>query len=1142
MDIAAEGRARASALQRDAADPSASVWVAASAGTGKTHVLIQRILRLLLDGAAPERILCLTFTRAAAAEMANRLHGRLGAWATLGDDLLQGELHHITGMAPTADDLARARRLFARVLEARGGLKIQTIHGFCEALLRRFPLEAELPPHFKLMDERVSAERQQAALEQVLRREAASPEGYLAAITALIDETAVTALVASLLSERGRLEGLRGEHGVARLMARLRRHLGLAEGEDETAILGAASKEAAFDGAEIRKIAEAMAASDKSQDKTRSAPILAWLEQPTERVALFDAYLGSYLTAKGEPFAKMVTKSILDQFPDADDILRREAERLLTVQERRRKAQLAAATEALLHLTRSMLTAYEAEKQWQAALDYDDLILRTRRLLSSSAAAQWVLYKLDMGLDHILVDEAQDTNPEQWQVIRALADEFFAGEGGREDARRTIFVVGDAKQSIYSFQRADPVAYGAMQRYFEERVTAAREIWRPIPLNRSFRSTEAVLGCVDAVFAAPAAADGLSFDLEDDIRHEADRLGQAGLVELWPPELPQDRDAEQEDEAWRLPVEQETISEPVQRLAERIARLLHLWFQRGEQLPALNRAVRPGDVLILVQKRAPFVEAMVRELKRMRIPVAGVDRMVLTDQLAVMDLMALGHALLLPEDDLTLATVLKSPLVGLDDDDLFALAHGREGSLWEALATRRAGNASFEAAYLMLSRLLARIDYVPPFEFYAELLGAGGGRRRLLSRLGPDANDPIDEFLSLALSFEADHPPTMQAFLHWLAAAETEVKREHQQQRDEVRVMTVHGAKGLEAPVVFLADTCRVPTGDRGPLYWLDDARQGADLPLWRPFADMADAVTRAAAGAAQHRQMQEYHRLLYVAMTRARDRLYVCGFEGRRARDPGCWYDLAAAAIRALGEQVALEPDGEGWRISSPQTAPPPEPAATAVVGASAALPAWVHETAPPESRPPRPLAPSRPAAEEPAGLGPRPFRRVQRFRRGSLIHRLLQTLPLLPPDDRVRAAERYLAMPTHNLDAEAQAEIRQAAFGILDTAEFAALFGPDSRAEVALAGVVGEQVISGQVDRLVVTADTVIVADYKTNRPAPSEPAAVAELYLRQMAAYRALLRGIYPDRTVHCLLVWTDGPRLMRLDDALLAPYAP
>ena len=880
-----------------------------------------------------------------------------------------------------------------------------------------------------------------------------------------------------------------------------------------------------------------MAASGK-QDSKRARPILAWLEQPVLRIELFDDYLNGYLTAARQPFAKMVTNKILEQFPAAEDILRDEAERLLAVLERRRKAQLVAATEALLHLARGLIAAYQAEKQWRAALDYDDLILHTRRLLGSSGSAQWVLYKLDQGLDHILVDEAQDTNPDQWQVIRALADEFFSGEGGREE-QRTIFVVGDAKQSIYSFQRADPTSYSAMQRYFEERVTAAREIWRAIPLNRSFRSTEAVLSCVDTLFASPAAADGLSFDAESEIRHEADRIGQAGLVELWPPELPEDRE---EVEAWRLPVEQESVSEPVQRLAERIARMLHAWFDSGERLTAENRPMRPGDVLILVQKRAPFVEAMVRELKRMRIPVAGVDRMVLTDQLAVMDLVALGHALLLPEDDLTLATVLKSPLIGFDDDDLFALAHGREGSLWAALAERRAGNATFEAAHARLSALLARIDFVPPFEFYAELLGAGGGRRRLLARLGPDANDPIDEFLSLALSFEADHAPTMQAFLHWLAAADTEVKREHEQQRNEVRVMTVHGAKGLEAPVVFLADTCRVPRRDTLPLFWLGGDDGAASLPLWRPFADMADEVAREAAETARQRQMQEYHRLLYVAMTRAKDRLYVCGFEGRRPRDDGCWYDLAAAAITSAGEEVVLEPDLKAWRLTSPQTAalktvPDAEPAAGAV-----ALPGWIAAPAPPEARPPKPLAPSRPPVEEPAMLGPRAFRRVQRFRRGSLIHRLLQSLPALPPEEHQAAARRYLAMPAHGLDEAAQEEIRDAVSGILDSPEFAGLFGPRSRAEVALAGVVGDQVVSGQVDRLVVGPDEILVADYKTNRPAPTTPAAVPELYLRQMAAYRALLAGIYPDRPVRCLLVWTDGPRLMPLDPALLDPYAP
>jgi ATP-dependent helicase/nuclease subunit A len=668
-----------------------------------------------------------------------------------------------------------------------------------------------------------------------------------------------------------------------------------------------------------------------------------------------------------------------------------------------------------------------------------------------------------------------------------------------------------------------------------------------------------VLEAVDAVFAQGAAQDGVLFD-EGALRHTAVRLGQAGLVELWPPAEP----AEAEDPApWEPPLRRRGEPPARTRLAHLIARRIWRWTRApapgGEGLHGTeawlrskDRRLAPGDVLVLVRRRNEFVEELVRELKRLEVPVAGVDRMVLRDQLAVMDLAALGRVLLLPEDDLTLATVLKGPLVALSEERLFTLAHGRKGSLWDSLGRHARRDPAFRAAREHLAELRARADFVPPFELYAEVLtrdwGHGRGRAALLARLGPDAGDPIEEFLSLALVYEREHA-------HWLEAGAQEVKRDMEHGQDAVRVMTVHGAKGLQAPVVILPDTMQLPQ-PRGGLFWLDEA--DGQLPLWplRKGYD-GEVVTRARARAQALRD-QEYRRLLYVALTRAEDRLIVCGWRTKNAAPENCWYKLVEGALAGTAEPVRFDFTqeieggwaGPGWHLSCAQTAAAETeregPAPMWAPAPAGAPPDWAQRPPAPDPAPPRPLAPSRPTQAEPAVRSPLGPDEGWRFKRGLLVHRLLQSLPDLAPDRRRAAAQRFLASPGHGLSTAERAEIEAVTLAVLEDPAFAPLFGPESRAEVPIVGLVDSdgsaEVVSGQVDRLLVAADRVLVVDYKTSRPAPATEAGVAGVYLRQMAAYRAILARVYPDRRIDCALLWTDGPRLMLLSPAILSRCAP
>ena len=1148
MSAARRPQAETVTAQRRAADPGFSAWVAASAGTGKTKVLVDRILRLLLTGVRPQRLLCLTFTKAAAKQMALRLTDVLRDWATLPDEAVESALRDLLGARPDDTQKQRARRLFAEVLDTPGGLRIDTIHAFCQSLLRRFPLEARLPPNFQVLDERSASELLDDCRNAVLAEARAQPEGDLArALAAIIERTSEDGfgeILSVMVSERARLRRLltdrRGRRNLKQAIDRLYRRLQLDPADSEDSILGKACEDASFALKELQRAATALT-NGSTTDRRRGEALATWLSNPSSRIGGFMAYTRAYFTAEGERLKRLVTKDTLLAAPGIDTVLVAEMARLEEVVRRCNAARNAAGTAALLHFASALESRFDAAKVNRAVLDYDDLILATSDLLRRPGIAPWVLYKLDGGIDHILIDEAQDTNPEQWQVIQALAGEFFTGEGAR-GLGRTVFAVGDTKQSIYSFQRADPRAFVRLRGELSDRAVAAGQPWTNEELIESFRSTEAVLGAVDAVFAQEIASNGVSLDGAP-IRHRTARGGEGGLVELWPPVVPREREPLA---PWAPPVERVEEDSPPARLAQTIAATIAGWIARKEPLEARGQPVRAQDIMILVRRRNALVDLIVRELKKADVPVAGVDRMVLADQLAVMDLIALGRFLLLPDDDLTLATILKGPLFGFSEERLFDLAYGRKSGLWAELQRRAAENAEFARAARELGELLGEVDYTRPYDLFARVLGPRGGRRRLVARLGVEANDPLDEFLAAALAFERQHTPSLETFLHWIEIGREEIKRDLEAEaRNEVRVMTVHGAKGLQAPIVILPDTLQVPRqGAR--LLWLGGAGDDPDIPLWSPQSGRDDPAAKSAREGFRLAQEAEYRRLLYVAMTRAEDRLYVCGYEARTRAPEKCWYNLIATGLaQAEGvERIAVPGfEGEGLRLRSPQlrTAQPGRPSFAAP--AVSTLPPWWHQSPPDEPDPPRPLVPSRPDGEDPPVRGP--FEgddSGRRYQRGRIIHRLLQTLPDLPASERDAAAARFLARAAHRLDEAAQREIVDEVLAVLSQPDWAPLFAEGSVAEAPIVGRVGNRILSGQIDRLVVTKDQVRIVDYKTNRPPPLKAEDTPTIYLRQMAAYRDALASVYPHHRVRCALLWTDGPRLMELPESLLGTPRP
>ncbi|HYE46259.1 MAG TPA: double-strand break repair helicase AddA, partial [Caulobacter sp.] len=1076
-----------------AADPEINAFVTANAGSGKTKTLIDRVARLLLAGAPPSAILCVTYTKAAAAEMQGRLFGLLGDWAVTPDEALSRALDQLLGPGH-GRDLADARKLFARALETPGGLKIQTIHAFCEQLLRRFPMEAGISPRFTVMDDAAAALAARDARERLAGVAGAGPsrvsEAY-ARLAIALDYLSFEGLFRTFQERRGAIgDYLAGLGGYEGAVADVWRRCGFEAPSDVETVEREAV--AATDTGLWRAAAAVLGQGGKTDVKC-AEQLLAAVEASD-----FPGMLAALFTqgGAGTPAAWVAKTSGLKGREDLREALLAEQDRLAAARERRRGAVIAEDTLAVLCLAEQYADAYEQAKQDRGVLDFADLVAKARDLVSASEGAAWVLYKLDGGLEHILIDEAQDTAPEQWAIAQALTDEFFAGAGRARPAaspHRTLFIVGDEKQSIYSFQGADPDRLVAETDRYLALINAADHKAVRAPLNTSYRSVATVLAFVDSLFSDPRTQIGVKPPVgAESLTHVAFRVGHPGCVDLWPLET---EEPAQERGAWDAPLDVEAEESANRRLARRIAREIKALVARGDTVydkAGHPRAATFGDVIVLVRRRRALFEDIIRELRRAQVPVAGADRLTLSEHIAFDDLMALARFVQFPNDDLNLAALLKSPLCGLDDEDIYSLARRRLGSLWDQLRTADA--AAVAAARTYLEAGLSLAPGRPPFEFYSRMLGlrdAGGrsARARMLERLGSEAGDVMDEFLSRTLEAEQRGVLDLERLAAAFEGLEISVKREMEAGAGEVRVMTAHGAKGLEAPIVFLPETT-VKTGARGSA--LLETEDGGFLWAARQGDDCA--ASAAARQRRKDRDEGESWRLLYVGLTRARDRLVLCGRAPARLKEgtqPEGWYGAMASAFDRLeaGGQVEQMADGE-FLFRRFGTTPAPfvgdAPDAEAVAPPP---PAWIVIPAPVEPPATAWSSPSQ-AASRSRLAAPSPLAReggLDRFRRGDLIHRLLQLLPDVEPEARRETARRMLAHEP-DLSETQRDEMAAAALGVLEHPDFAEVFGPGSRAEVALAGSAKALptglAISGRVDRLVVTSDRVLVVDYKTNR----------------------------------------------------------
>jgi ATP-dependent helicase/nuclease subunit A len=1147
------------ALQAKAADPRNSVWVSANAGSGKTHVLSQRVTRLLLEGTDPSKILCLTYTRAAAANMANRVFGNLANWTMLDDAALSAHIEAIDGRRPGRDKLARARRLFATALETPGGLKIQTIHAFCEALLHQFPLEANIAGHFEMLDTQMEAALVGEARRAMISGTALEDNRELTEAFAVVLERGgafgLDNLLTEIVQKRDRLRDfIRQIVSPGQPFIDLFEEFGFEAGETVADIAGSIGPDRYFDetfAGEYLKRAEE-AGKSKAADFARNLGEACRTDDPVRRLQkLKETFLRKKNGEGWQPrdMKQVTAKAVVGYFPGFAESFERMAIAVRDLSDRVALFRMLEGTRAALIIADWLIARYEQLKSARGFLDFNDLITRTVRLLARQDAGPWVQYKLDKGIDHILIDEAQDTSPDQWEVVRKLASEFFAGLGARDNVHRTIFAVGDEKQSIYSFQGADPESFAASGQEFSARIGGVGGSFEKVNLSWSFRSTDDVLSAVDLVFSRDDIRKGLTRDPAV-LNHRPIRANEPGYVEVWPSV---GAEAVEEPEDWTVAVDH--AKAPAVRVAENIATTIKGWIDTGEVIEGTGTRVAAGDVLVLVRKRDRFVHALSRSLKSRGVPVAGADRLSLPAHIAVKDLAALGHFLLQPEDDLSLAAVLKSPIFGETEETLFGLAWNRSPGVSLIASLRRQAETD-----LFLAGIVAQLDkwaneaaFKPVFEFYAGILGRDRVRQRMVGRLGHEAGDILDEFLNFCLAEEQTGLPGLEAFLATLESAGPEIKREMDQTRDEVRIMTVHAAKGLEAPVVFLVDSGSAPFSEQHlPRLMPFESRRGlweGSGFLWRSAAEVANGFSQEVARRAREKAEEEYRRLLYVGMTRAEDRLIVCGYYGKRVPAGTTWHAIVSGALGSAEKSEERQNPHTGemvlrYRVTEVRQVMPESGSEKKAAASAGALPAQLLETLPEPASLPRPLSPSGASAlieegNEPVaslrspvlGASEEPSFAIQR---GLAMHRMLQMLPGLPVAERRNAGLRYLGRAGAGWSESERQQSYASVEAILDDERFAPLFAEGSRAEVGVMGTLRvkgrPRAVSGKIDRLAVTPDEVMIVDYKTNRPAPSGIEEIPAAYILQMALYRALLQPLYPGRGVTAALLFAEVPRLI------------
>lgn len=1093
-----------------------SRWIQAHAGSGKTYQIVQHIVRLLIEGEQPGSILCVTYTNAAAGEMRDRLERRLRELWRMGDVELRAALLDMLEQEPDEQHLMRARRLMLDLLDSVSGVQFFTLHGFCQHLLSQFPLEADIPASFALLDD-MGAKALLNKACQLLLDDAIGDDalrGAFACMQGVARDGAVEKLLVEAMKFRRHWLRLFAAYPDAiELDAYIHRYFDTLPLDSVTSKRDNHYNDAWF--ARAHEAIKGLLQGSASNQTTARKLLQAMQSAGEER---WQALLSVFCTNEGEPRSRLYTAEYAKHFPEQAEWLTNEQCHILDILELRANSEAASLSLSLTVLVKRLLLHYESSKAEQRFLDFDDLLFKVRALLKDDGLRPWVLHKLDHRLKHILLDEAQDTSPEQWEIFDILREELWSSFDGD---LRSLLVVGDVKQSIYSFQGAVPKCFIDQQDVTAHHFSHIGARFEPLALTRSRRTAPLILQLVDTLLAMPHMQKAC-VSSRAITSHATVHTGQPSRITC----LPAIKQV-----AKKSPSPFEPCNEYVQldtskvQWANALATTIGKWLDDGRMLASRGRPIVPSDILILLQTRTIAAD-IIRALEQRKIPVSGLDRLVLSSHLAVRDHLAFLEWALHPYDDYHLSIALRSPLGGLSEQELYLVAHDRQTStLWESLRARLPHHPviTLFMEWGEWATSLAADDCLQ--RMHAD----GYIRHAYAKRFGEEVHEILDALLGEASRFVANGGSSMRGFVSWLSQDASSLKREQESGAGKVRIMTVHSAKGLESPIVILADSFRRPSLSKDNIVFTDHE----DLPL--PVLRKGEAkhsrhVTRIF-DACLSAKYEEYYRLLYVGITRAEDELYVGGIDtGSKGENPS-WFDMVYGALQSMGAivgdegELTLSSDAEHGYVNRRDKR-------VHTQNSSSPLPDWYASPAPAAAPAQRIYSPS--------GLMHYTFTppvtplALDTAERGVVYHRILQWMEYYAPKNKDELLV-WIKRETQHWPLHRQMEAQEELWQIYKEESLGWMWNAPSYREVNIAGTIRGARFAGQIDRLVMMPDYRVVIDYKTSAHVP-DAAEIPQAYLMQMLAYKQLLELDGTGVPVRAALLYTSGPTFFWLDDLL------
>ncbi|HSQ98164.1 MAG TPA: double-strand break repair helicase AddA [Rickettsiales bacterium] len=1106
--------------QSIASNPEYSIWTSASAGSGKTTVLVKRLLRMLLSGIQPSKILCITFTNTGAVEMRNRINSRLARWLSLDDKELEEEIVSLEGDYTNINEkVKRARTLFAKILDYSNDFKILTIHSFCQQIIKRFPLEANIIPNFKIADEIASSELLLQAKDELLKINNPEVKEAVKYVFTYVNEDQFINLLQQTIGQKDNLLYLKSKFNTTEgVINEIRKSFDL-KLEDNIEAL----ENDFLSKLDLSIFNDELINDIENIGKQTDLKFIRFFKKEFN----LNEYILLFLTQENKMRTKVLTNDVIKNFPQLTDFSEFEALRVFDFIEKRNNLINFEFTANFLRLVYCIFDIYSALKKDAGYLDYSDLIFETDRLLNDSKYknlngenpySNWINYKLDEGIDHLLIDEAQDTSPIQWDIVRSITEEFFSGYGQKENLNRTIFVVGDEKQSIFSFQGADPSNFHLILKEYEKKINDCGKKFENIFLETSFRSLKSILSITDEIFKEPFRKNAIS-KLQNIIKHNIVRQDGLGKVEIWPLVENDIKKPEKTEEIpnWEINYLEEIELTNKQKLAETISKEVNTWFQKGKIIfSRKDRVFRPlkySDIMILVKKRdKDFINYLIRQFNKYNIPTMGNDRFNLSESIISQDIISLCKFVLFNEDDLNLANIIKSPILSMTEGDLYKLCKYKNEnncSLWSALCNNE-----------FLNDLIEKSQILTPYEFLFYLFETKNIRKKFKERFLYLADEVLNEILNIANDYEKNHNnATLLSFIEFLEKSDLEIKRDMDQSANEIKIITVHSSKGMESPIIILPDTNHTLGQIQKIDSVLDYKIDGCDFTLPILTKEKTIFTENLVKERIKKDAEEEYLRLLYVAITRAENELYVCDCK-KKSINENCWYEILRQSINNTNPKTRKSENfkedilyiGDEDKFDNSQK--------TEIN--SIEIQDEINSIIPI-------ILQSKDSKEESKIINPslyyaeniisKPHEESINIQKGKLVHKLLEILPEAKEKEKI--ADIYLK------NSQYKNEIKDTVFNILD--KFKHLFEKNSKAEVAVFGKIGNDIISGQIDRLTITEDKVFIIDYKNTNYLPKQ---VPEKYKKQLELYKILLEKIYPDKIIECYILWTSFGKIEKL----------